>query len=225
MAKSNAEIIQDFLNERVDTPTPGKWCSGFTSAKQYAEENEVPLISVWSNGEKCANCVSFIKCVMTTTFKNWMKDSGCIFWFGCSSDTSSDDKMGGTGYRWAWKNKMLNLYPFVRVWWKRDGVVKTDVAGDGNRWTCGWDDERGAEQFKSNIYNVCANFLDPECASGDCHPDHSEETLGPAWEGDDAEILPCTGSDCVPAYTDEDCKPDDSSQTKSELEEEIEMLN
>jgi hypothetical protein len=129
-------IEEQFILERVDEPTLGRWCSGFTAAKNKAEELEVPLFAVWSNGDTCENCVALIKCLQQPTFKAWMSTSRCIFWFGCSSDTSYDDKLNGTGYKWTWKNKSLPLFPFVRLWWWVHNDLQVDVAASGHNWTC-----------------------------------------------------------------------------------------
>ena len=65
----------------------------------------------------------------------WMDQSGCVFWFGCSDDTTKENKYGGTGYTWTGlRNKRygsLNMFPFMRVWWKKG---KVDEARGGDGW-------------------------------------------------------------------------------------------
>ena len=128
---SRASTTKTFLKSRVSKPTLGKWSSGFSACKKYAEDNDVPLIAVWSNGDACGHCTMFETAVMNSKFTKWMGTSKCVFWFGCSSDTSKDDKMNGTGYVWAWKNQSLSLYPFCRVYWKSG---KVDKAESGDYW-------------------------------------------------------------------------------------------
>ena len=120
----------DFLKSRVSKPTVGKWCTGFSAAKKYADDKKIPLIAVWSNGDACGHCVNFEKSCMQSAFTKWMASSGCIFWFGCSTDTTAEEKHGGAGYAFA-KNGNLTTYPFVRVWWKSG---KVDVAQSGDYW-------------------------------------------------------------------------------------------
>jgi hypothetical protein len=122
-----------FLKSRVSKPTLGKWSSGFTAVKKYAESNNVPLIAVWSNGDACGNCVNFEKSISQSDFTKWMASSGCVFWFGCSSDKTKDDKFEGTGFTWARGGK-LSGYPFCRVYWKSG---KVDTYKSGNDWTGG----------------------------------------------------------------------------------------
>ena len=120
----------DFLKSRVSKPTVGKWCTGFSAAKKYADDKKIPLIAVWSNGDACGHCVNFEKSCMQSAFTKWMASSGCVFWFGCSTDTTAEEKHGGAGYTFA-KNGNLTTYPFVRVWWKSG---KVDVAESGDYW-------------------------------------------------------------------------------------------
>ena len=54
-----ASITTKLLKTRVSKPTFGKWSSGFTACKKYADDNKVPLIAVWSNGDACGHCTTF----------------------------------------------------------------------------------------------------------------------------------------------------------------------
>lgn len=125
---SRASITKNLLKTRVSKPTFGKWSSGFSAVKKYSEDNKIPLIAVWSNGDACGHCTMFETAVMNSKFTKWMSTSKCVFWFGCSSDTSKDDKFEGTGFTWT-RNGKLTTYPFVRVYWKAGKVDKYD-SGD-----------------------------------------------------------------------------------------------
>jgi hypothetical protein len=211
------------LAERVSTPTQGKWCSGFTAAKNMADELQVPLIAVWSNGDKCSNCVALIKCMLQPIFKTWMAMSKCIFWFGCATDSSQDDKTNGTGYKWCWKNRSIGLYPFVRVWWF-PGKLQVDVAASGDKWTCGRDDELGASKFLANLNKFLATHLDGSCANGEC----GVPFVGTELESDASMLNPCPEGDCVPPSEDADNKPteeDTSSESSSELLQRVRYLS
>ena len=212
------------LAERVLTPTQGKWCSGFTAAKNMADELEVPLIAVWSNGDKCENCVALIKCMQQPIFRTWMSMSKCIFWFGCCTDTSQDDKTNGTGYKWCWKNRSLSLYPFVRVWWYIGDHLQVDVAANGNKWTCGRDDELGASKFLANLNKFLATHLDGSCANGNC----GVPFIGTELDPDDEMLNPFDGSDAIAPIDDVNNKPseeDTSSESSSELLQRIRYLS
>lgn len=141
-----------FLKSRVTKPTVGKWSSGFSAVKKYADEHQLPIIGVWSNGDACGHCIAFEKSCMQKAFTDWQKASGCVFWFGCSSDKSKDDKYEGTGFAWARDDK-LTMYPFVRVWWKAGKVDKCE-SGD---WWDGGSDKGGATIVKK-MKSVLKNF-------------------------------------------------------------------
>lgn len=116
-----ASVTQKLLKTRVNTPTIGRWSSGFSKVKKFADQNGIPIIGVWTNGDVCGPCVRFEEAAMTATFKNWMAVSGCVFWIGTSSDKNKEDGYNGTGFEWA-RKKSLTKYPFVRVWWKKGKV-------------------------------------------------------------------------------------------------------
>ena len=155
-----ASTTETFLKSRVSKPTLNKWSSGFTAVKEYAEKNNLPLIGVWSNGDACGHCVNFEKSLMTTEFLNWQKTSGCIFWFGCSSDKTTDDKTQGTGSKWA-KNSKLTTYPFVRVYWKKG---KVDSNASGSTWSGGT--AKGGQKLVDKFKSLLKDYK-PECT--DCN--------------------------------------------------------
>ena len=155
-------ITTNFLKQRVSTPQPGKWSSGFTATKNYADSKGVPLVGIWSNGESCGHCELLEEVLMKSTFKNWMASSGCVFYFGCNHDTSADDKYEGKGFNWCHKDT-ITAFPFVRVWWKGHGVDCT-MSGDTLR-----DDKAGNDGAKaavSKLKNLLKNFSPTTSSSG-----------------------------------------------------------
>lgn len=159
-----ASTTTTFLKSRVTKPTVGKWSSGFSAVKKYADEHNIPIIGVWSNGDKCGHCVNFEKSCMQTAFTDWMKKSGCVFWFGYYGDTSTDDKQYGTGSQWA-KNSILTTYPFVRVYWKKG---KVDVSKSGSDWTGGT--AKGGATFVKKLQDLLKKF-DPNASSNPSESD------------------------------------------------------
>lgn len=163
-----------FLKKRVSKPTLGKWSSGFSAVKKYSEDNNVPLIAVWSNGDACGHCVNFEKSVQETVFTSWQSSSKCVFWFGCSSDTSKDDKLQGTGFTWT-RNGKLTTYPFCRVYWK---AGKVDEYKSGSDWTGG--SAKGGATFVKKLKELLKNYkpgtaattttttTDDSCSGGSC---------------------------------------------------------
>ena len=113
---------------KAGTPiVPGQWHADFSSVKKFAEDNGLPLMAVWSNGDECSHCLKLERCLNHTTFYSWQKNSGIVFYFGYEGDKSAEDCYGGKGYNWCWKNQSLDLFPFVRYYWKaKKGTVLAD---------------------------------------------------------------------------------------------------
>ena len=100
----------------------GVWLSNFSKAKNYAVDNGLPLIAVWSNGDSCGHCVTFESACNSSYFRKWMASSGMVFYFTHSGE--SQGAVGGSIFHWCRKNKNTS-YPFVRIYWP-DG--KVDIA-------------------------------------------------------------------------------------------------
>lgn len=76
----------------------GVWYSNFSRVKKYAASNGYGLFGVWWSGDECPHCNEVMMAMLHSTFKTWMKSSGLLFWFGCGSDTSNEDKDNGVGW-------------------------------------------------------------------------------------------------------------------------------
>ena len=120
--------------------TTGVWLANFSKAKSYAQANGVPLVAVWSNGDSCGHCTTFEGACNSTYFKNWMKTSGCVFFFTYPGD--SQGGICGTIFHWCRKNKNSS-YPFVRIYWPAGGV---DIATVGDTVDGGKSKEAGAKK-------------------------------------------------------------------------------
>ena len=104
----------------------GVWLSNFSKAKNYAVDNGLPLIAVWSNGDSCGHCVTFESACNSSYFRKWMASSGMVFYFTHSGE--SQGAVGGSIFHWCRKNKNTS-YPFVRIYWP-DGKVDIATVGD-----------------------------------------------------------------------------------------------
>ena len=104
----------------------GVWLSNFSKAKNYAVDNGLPLIAVWSNGDSCGHCVTFESSCNSSYFRKWMASSGMVFYFTHSGE--SQGAVGGSIFNWCRKNKNTS-YPFVRIYWP-DGKVDIATVGD-----------------------------------------------------------------------------------------------
>ena len=104
------------LRSSASTIKLNEWHNNFSAVKKFAAANKVPLVAVWSNGDACGFCTTFEKAAMGQPFLDWQKTSKCAFWFGCSEDKGSEDKLRGTGFNWCYQNGKIKQYPFVRVY-------------------------------------------------------------------------------------------------------------
>ena len=132
-----------------------------------------------------------------------------MFWFGCSNDKTTDDKLQGTGFKWARDGSKLTKYPFVRVWWKKG---KVDVAKSGNDWTGGG--TSGASKFVKSLQSLLKDFC-PNC--GDDPADEPAPTP-PTCEDGSCGTGSCDEGSCG------DCDCDDLKKEIADLKDENKRL-
>ncbi len=135
---------------------PGQWHASLSKCKAYAKSHGVPLIAVWSNGDKCGHCFNFEKACNNSTFKNWMKKSGCVFYFTWSGD--SGGQQGGTAYKFCDGGRGLSQFPFVRVYWYVNGKKKVDVSVTGDTVDGGFGGSTGAKKAVAWLKKKTAGF-------------------------------------------------------------------
>ena len=128
LAGQTATFLKNRVGKTADV-TMGKWNWQFKKAKAYAIEKGIPLIAVWSNGDSCSHCTKFESALDSSAFKEWMKKSGCVFYFTYPGDGGEGKKESST-FHWIRGNN--TSYPFVRVYWKSGGKVKVDITTVGD---------------------------------------------------------------------------------------------
>lgn len=126
-AANQTKTLVNSRSKKGDPVTLGKWHCNFDKCKKYATDHGYPFIAVWSNGESCSHCVRFESACNSTTFKNWMKKSGCVFYFAHSGDTFPEAKKGSTEFNWIRGDN--TSYPFIRIYWPK-GKVDVKTIGD-----------------------------------------------------------------------------------------------
>jgi len=153
-----ASVTTDLLALRAARSAdvvPGVWHSDLNKARAYAEANGLPLVAVWSNGDYCNHCIAFENCVMSAAFRNWMTDSGVVFYFGEIGDNTSDGQEGyhGTSFYWCCNDQNATMnWPYVRVWWPQGDV---DECHSGS-----WYD--GDDEGKILLCTYSDNRTDPD---------------------------------------------------------------
>ena len=155
---ANAATTADFLKLRASTSAsaaPGKWLSNFSKAKSYATSKGVPLIAVWSNGDRCPHCIIFEKACMSSAFKTWMKSSGCVFVFAYYGDSGG----GNDVYNFCYGGQ--TLYPLVRVYWPKG---KVDFKTKGDAVDGGFSGSTGGKNAVSYFKKKLSKFKAPAAA-------------------------------------------------------------
>ena len=132
---------------------PNVWLSSFSKARSYALANDLPLVAVWSNGDACSHCVKFESACNSTYFRNWMKTSGCVFYFTYPGD-KGDGKVGSSVFHWIRKGN--TSYPFIRIYWPAGGV---DVATVGDTMDGNAKGADGGKNVAAYIKKKCSRFF------------------------------------------------------------------
>ena len=123
----------------------GKWYTNFEVCKKYADENGIPLFSIWSN-EDCIHCWYTDICFIQDAFVQWQKETNagqviCCFMAGKATNIDQQNSpaipgllVGGTpanAYQWSWKGggKALTAFPMATFWWKEKNI-NVHITGD-----------------------------------------------------------------------------------------------
>lgn len=159
MAETVTDKVKKLRAAKSATVKPGQWHADFSTVQKHADANGIPLLAVWSNGDKCGHCIMFEKCILDSKFKNWQKTCGVDMWIGLGTDTSAEDKEYGVGFKFARKGTSLNQYPFVRLYWKKG---KVDVCKTGDSWTGAQGNSKGAEKFVKALKSALKKYC-PSC--------------------------------------------------------------
>lgn len=133
----------------------GQWHSNFSKAKAYAESMGVPFVAVWSNGDSCGHCITFENGCNQSYFRTWQANSGMVFFFAHSGDSSY--KQGSDVFHWI-RNNVNTAYPFIRLYWKKNGKVVKDVATVGDTMDKMVKGTTGAKNIVAYIKNVFKDY-------------------------------------------------------------------
>ena len=72
----------------------GKWHADLDKCKKFAEDNGIPLLAIWSNGDNCGHCKKWENNAISDAFIAWMKTSGIVFYFGYYGDPGKGATLG-----------------------------------------------------------------------------------------------------------------------------------
>lgn len=135
------------------TPKVGEWNIDYKKALTQAKKEGKFIVTAWSNGDACGYCVQAEKCMMTDTFKNWLKKADAYFVFQYSGDK---DK-GQTLHDWIYIKTGLRYYPGFRVsLYDTTGKLAVDVVVEGNKLRNNKTGDAGAKAMISNLEAIFA---------------------------------------------------------------------
>ena len=138
------------------TPVTGKWLSNFSKARSYAVSKKVPFVAVWSNGDACGHCVIFESGCNSKYFKDWMKKSGCVFYFTYPGDGAAS-ALEGSIFKWIYNNnKKDKFFPYVRIYWPAGGVDVMTMGDTMEKQTSG---DTGGKKIAAYIQSKCSKFF------------------------------------------------------------------
>jgi len=206
MAASETEKLVSSRLGKTAAAETGRWLRNFDSAKAYAKENGLPLLAVWSNGDSCPHCVKFENCLNNTTFKNWMRESGMVFWFGYNKD--AENTLETVPFHWtraytgttkSTRGGPLKNYPFVRLWWPEGG---SDYAADGDSVRGGYNEKTGATGAKKIIAWIEKRTVGFEPGGDDSVKPYTIKFLPNSGTGEMADVETTVGTTLtLPANT------------------------
>lgn len=157
-----AEFLKSDVLSSSAAVTPGRWNGNFAKCKKYCEDNGVPFIACWSNGDACGHCIAFERAAMQSGFRSWMKTTGIVFWFGCPSNGYKLDQSTGSALNWAraYEGRLSYTsggpqsgFPFIRIYWPK-GKVDISTVGDTMRGGFATSAANSVAKMKSYINNA-----------------------------------------------------------------------
>lgn len=154
LATAYAGETSKLVKTRLSSSKPagsGVWLSNFSKAKSYAVKHKVPLVAVWSNGDRCSHCIRFESACNSSTFRNWMATSRMVFYFITADD--KEGKKGGSVFEWIRGSN--TSYPFVRLYWPAGGVDIRTVGDKVDAYASG---KTGGKNIIAWLEKKCAKF-------------------------------------------------------------------
>ena len=101
--------------------TVGGWGCAFQSAKAYAKEHNVPLVTVWAN-PGCGYCQRFESAVASSSVTKWAQDRKYILVFalGTVDDATHGMKAADVKAAKSFAYNSSGEFPYVCAWWPKD---------------------------------------------------------------------------------------------------------
>lgn len=135
------------------TPKIGEWNIDYKKALAQAKKEYKFIVTAWSNGDACGYCVAAEKCMMTDTFKKWMKNADAYFVFQYSGDKDKGQAL----HDWIYAKTGLKYYPGFRMTlYDNAGKIVVDAAVEGNKLRSNKTGDAGAKAMITGLEAIFA---------------------------------------------------------------------
>lgn len=170
--KNDESALKQFIDTRDlgESLVTGRVRRDLTQCRTWAEQYGIPLVGIWSN-EGCSHCKRLMRAMLSAAFRTRMRESGLIICYifqsdgkGVITDSDPEGERNGDGYYWCWGKgndkiyKSVSVFPFVRLYWKKDGkqIVDKVVTGDMVTNNIGTDAKTGTMTDDYGTYETVA---------------------------------------------------------------------
>lgn len=135
------------------------WHDNFEQCMNYANNNNIPMITVWTNGLMCEDCNRLESALMDKKFREWQMENKIVYCMISSSDkdgkvnSAAFNHIGGYHTDVYERKTFYNLtnFPFVNFWWMVDGDVKIDMCLTGSQADGNQSGSKGSENFIQTV--------------------------------------------------------------------------
>jgi hypothetical protein len=144
---ADEEVLLQFIAARDADDEPivaGGIRRDLSRCVEWAEQNGVPLVGIWSN-EGCSACGRLLRAMSSDAFRERLDTSGILLCYlfnsngtGAVTESDPEGERNGEGYHWCWGKgndaiyKKIGSFPFVRLYWKKDGKQIVDKVVTGS---------------------------------------------------------------------------------------------
>lgn len=137
-----------------------RWHGNFELCKKFSDKYNIPMVTVWSNGNRCGHCCQLAETLMNSVFTKFQQSYHIVWCYLEYSD--KDANIESKPFRWtrgekvynrkAEKDKLITGYPFVNVYWKEpSGKVVVDLCVTGDTFRGNKTGKEGANKIKAFI--------------------------------------------------------------------------
>jgi len=127
-----------------DPITLGQWHPNLAKAKEYSEQNNIPLVYIWGY-TGCSYCTKLDGYIERSAFRAWQADRKVVMAYVKAGSTATSDEKNFAKYG---ANGTLYDYPFIAVYWKSKNSQAYNFTG---RYSGGNEEQQFINKIESYI--------------------------------------------------------------------------